>query len=181
MGIFPKIKGLAELEKKGKWSNALSLLYNMWKEDRDNLGLLLRVGTECWYRLTYWDHDCDYKRVSFNWAEFTQPLHEVTKYGLERFGKCSAFLWIFGYMIKVFPYYFSEESDEYTFLEQKGIDMIKLAYSIEPDNRLIEILINRYVENEDDPDATESNIKSDIDYAFDGNTVIEEYFRNIFT
>lgn len=55
MGCFMDIEFLNGLENEEKWNDARELLYNAWKNDKNNSGLFIRLLSECWHVLSLWD------------------------------------------------------------------------------------------------------------------------------
>lgn len=56
--------------------------------------------------------------------------------GINLFKKDVDFLWMFGYMISLFPYFFGE----YEEWEQRGKKMIEEAMTLKPNDPIIEML-----------------------------------------
>ncbi len=115
------------VESQERWYEAKSFLTKKWKQNPENLKILIRLGFFCWYGLV--EEDCiGGEKIDSN--ELETMLNEVTHFGLTNFMENEDFLWCFGYMISQFPYYFGD----YEHWEEKGISMLKRAYELCPDD-----------------------------------------------
>lgn len=130
MDIFDEVE---TLENKQEWQTAKDTLFKQWNNNKDNLSVLIRIGTLCWYVLVFWERirTNDVDKIDFN-----NTLDIVTNYGIDKFNDNTEFLWIFGYMILLFPYYFGD----YCEYEYKGKKMIEKAHNLNPNDPLITML-----------------------------------------
>ena len=53
--VFIEIQNLQKLEKEGKWEQVVSLLENKWYQDKNNIDIMLRLASECWYIMSNWE------------------------------------------------------------------------------------------------------------------------------
>lgn len=189
--VFAVIDGLSELENDLKWEEARALLYNLWDQDRENIELFLRLFSECWYLLCEWEVEEGTKGLS--WDAFRDTLIECTTYGLEHFNQDIRFLWLGGYMISMFPYlFYRDESDEdksgalYLKWESKGNEMSEKAARQEPNNLLAKLnFVGSYqfvtANGNDEYLETKKRLAPFLGKYFPGDTIIEEYFREIYS
>lgn len=114
-----------ELESQEKWNEVKLLLIETWRQNPDDLKVLIRLGFFCWYLLVE-EVTVGVKDVDLD--ELETVLNEVTHVGLAAFMHNEDFLWIFGYMISLFPYYFGD----YEEWEEKGEAMLRRAHELRP-------------------------------------------------
>ncbi|MDR0890008.1 MAG: hypothetical protein LBM28_05105 [Oscillospiraceae bacterium] len=165
---------LERLEKNEEWRKAKDLLYHVWENDKTNLESLLRVGTECWYVLTFWER---IQSDNMTREEFAAPLTEVKQYGEMAFRKSDSFLWVFGYMISLFPYWFDDFDDDIYKWEAKGRSMIKEAYQVNPENHIAKML--GMSEESDEYQAVCRDARAMLCDCFPGDSAIEGYFKGV--
>lgn len=179
MGYLIDIDGLTELELAGKWEDARRLLLNTWEADSDNVGKLCRVLSECWYVMSEWD--CSIDTDGLDLGDFKRTLIRVTNYGLARFSLDWRFLWMAGYMISLFPYFFHEGNSDDLFLEweEKGREMISRSADICPDDMVIKTVYLGLGEASEEYTGTKEQARLILSDAFPGDTAIEEYFRDV--
>lgn len=171
--FFIDIEEVSLLEQEEKWEEIRVLLYNKWKSNMNDLDVLIRLSTECWYVLSFWDICID--NHSLNYDIFIQNLRETYVYGLKNFSDNSKFLWIFGYMIELFPYYFGD----YLELEKQAKVLIKQAYSNAPENEIIKMHYNFAFKKRRKYDHSQKKIEKDISIFFPGKSIMEEYFKEV--
>jgi hypothetical protein len=71
--------------------------------------------------------------TDLNHDEYENMLKELTNFGLNNFDGDADFLWTFGYMISLFPFYFGE----YEEWESKGHEMLEEAHNLRPNDLII--------------------------------------------
>lgn len=161
MCILKKDSDVERLEQAQKWDAILDFTYQRWLKEKSNLQFLLRAGTEAWLINTY-DYVEEVKKCD-------DILSSTIEYGMEHFADNVGFLSIFGYMIKLFPYFFNFFDGDFQKWSQAGQQMILTAHSLKPDDVFIAAL-----------NAIESKqpIALPAEY-FKGNSEIEAYFRDV--
>lgn len=183
--VFIEIKNLQRLEKEHKWEQAISLLKNKWCQDKNNTDIMLRLASECWYVMSNWDFlDLDNSNLEFD--NIQSILIETYNDFLKSHTTNNKALAIFGYMVSLFPNYFYTDYDKsgkmFLQYENKGKDMLKLAYANEPENKLYKAL---YLGTNNNLDKAIIEAKKDlnniIQQLFPQNTEIEEYFKEVLT
>jgi hypothetical protein len=188
VAFFTAINGLSELEDREKWEEARFMLYELWNADRENLDLLLRLLSECWYVLCEWG--CSIMISDEDPAEnpifriFKDTLIECTTYGLTHFSNDPRFLWMAGYMISMFPYLFydGDTGDLYTEWESKGKEMLALLYKQNPNDLMAKIAhLGSYLISDADKEYRKAKRKLTplLGNYFTDSTVIEQYFKNV--
>ncbi len=180
MKIFLEVTGLFELEQAEKWEEARELLYSLWSCDKNNVSMLCRAISECWYVLAEWDCCIVNKQSSFNL--FKDTLVELTEYGLEHFLTNEDFLWMTGYMISMFPYLFFKGNEDYLYSkwEQKGKQMLFKATQIQPNNLISRTLyLGSLQSNREEYLRAKKRLQSCVKDYFSGNTAIEVYFKDV--
>ena len=174
MNYFIEIEGLKELESKEKWDEAKELLYDLWSENKDNIGLTIRLIAECWYVLAEWEF-VDNKKLCYE--SFSRTLQEVNTYGLENFKENHKFSTIVGYMISTLPFLFGKDE----VYESIGKGMLERVYINNPEDLLGKIFylgttnnIEKYRQA-----VKEAENKSNLGELFTGDTAIENYFKEV--
>ena len=179
MRVFCEVAGLLELECAGQWGAARDLLHHNWIKQKENLDWLCRLMTECWLVLSEW---CYFDREkNSEYFRFKKTLIEVTQYGLHEFKDNSKFLWLAGYMIHMFPNYFSCKNNDTNFLkwEQLGKEMLCRAVQLDPSN-LIALTLYRGTQSTSAAYLDAKNaLNTYLDDLFPGKTAVEKYFRAI--
>jgi hypothetical protein len=176
LSIFQINLELELLESQEKWCEAKDLLYITWIIDKNNLNSLLRIGTECWYVMSYWER---LKTDGLNRNDFSGPLTEAKQYGEANFIMSDTFLWVYGYMIKLFPYWFDDFNGDLEDSEDKGKEMIKIANIINSQNKIAKMLI--LPDNSDKYKKACKDVEILLNEYFNGNSAIEQYFRGVWS
>lgn len=183
--VFIEIQNLQELEKERKWKQVVSLLQNKWYQDKNNIDIMLRLASECWYIMSNWNFlDLDNSKLNFD--DVQSILIETYDYFIKNCITNNKALAIFGYMVALFPNYFYTDYDKngkiFLQYENKGKDMLKSAYANEPENKLYKAL---YLGTNNDLDKAVLDAKKDlnniIQQLFPQDTKIEEYFKEVLT
>jgi hypothetical protein len=179
MQCFIKVPILAELEKNNQWENARQLLYDIWIKNSNNADYTCRVIAECWYVLSEWD--CSIQTSSLSYAKFKNTLIEATTDGLKKFYENEGFLWLVGYMIKLFPYLFYDEENNglYQQWEDLGQCMINKATIINSDNPISKLLLMGFQPISKEFLSAKKDFIPMIDQYFCNDTAIERYFKEI--
>ncbi|MGE7118883.1 hypothetical protein ACQKIC_01525 [Peribacillus sp. NPDC046944] len=165
------------LERQEKWNEAKSLLIKSWRQNPQDLKVAIRLGFFCWYVLVQ-EGPLGIKDVDFN--ELEAVLKEVTHCGMANFITNEDFLWCFGYMISLFPYYFGD----YEYWEEKGISMNKSAYERCPDDPIYTYSYLASFPNTDQKlkgkfHQVKDQVKAVLEDRFQGEGVLSEYFRDV--
>jgi len=97
--IFLDMPNVNLLEKEEKWHEACKLLYEIWKEEPNNLQKTIRLLWECWYLnvedlcfVNFTEEESDDVRGMFR---------EAYRYGEEHFGGDGIYRWITGFMLSI--------------------------------------------------------------------------------
>ncbi|MCD8090467.1 MAG: hypothetical protein LUD81_07605, partial [Clostridiales bacterium] len=110
MRIYKEIKGLALLEKLGRWNAARLLLYNLWRRNKDNMQLNFWVISECWYVTS---ENIKNPVIGNNKLvlKFVDTLIEAADYWFGKYGCVENYSALLGYMITLEPMSFYMEND----------------------------------------------------------------------
>ncbi|QEK13136.1 hypothetical protein FQB35_12855 [Crassaminicella thermophila] len=162
------------LEKNQQWNEARTYIYTKWMENQLDLKVTIRLGFLCWYILVEWD--C-INSEGVNQEKFENSLKEVTQFGLMNFSEEIEFLWIFGYMISMFPYYFGD----YEEMEQLGIEMLRKAHHLDTSDSIVKMVYlgHNYNENPKEYEKSCKMSKLLIVDRFKGEGILAEYFREV--
>ncbi len=179
--IFAKNEKLVELESESKWKEAVELLRDQWYKDRHNNNSLLRLATECWYLLSNWGI-LDLASSELEFHDVQSILIETYNYMLEFGRDVNLNLAMFGYMVSLFPNYFYVDLDQsgklYLQFEKQGKEMLKKAFTNEPQNQLYGILYLGSSPKFGDS-QNESYGKLEVRKLFPGDTLVEKYFQEV--
>jgi hypothetical protein len=114
------------------------------------------------------------KDVDFD--ELETMLHKVTDFGLVNFMKNEDFLWCFGYMISLFPYYFGD----YEYWEEKGISMLKRAYELCPNEPVYKYsYLGSFPKNNGKLKNEFQQVQAVLEDRFQGEGILSEYFKSV--
>lgn len=166
-----------ELEDSEHWDKAFKITLNEWRCKPDDLKILIRLAFLCWHLLDYW---LLFNPENLGEERVQKVLDEVTEYGFKLFNDEFDFLWIFGYMLKLFPYMFGE----YFEMEQKGIDMIRQAHKINVEDSIVKMLYLASIKErntEIEAEFKQASLLTDaiLSHRFKGNGVLASYFRRV--
>lgn len=164
MAILKRDKKIEYLETQGIMV-AVNYTYSQWTKEQNNLDAMLRTATEAWLANVY--NYCSDDYVEYDKCDAI--LSETLQYGEIHFKDQAYFLCMFGYMLKLFPYYFNCFDGNFDKWSQIGRQMIAAASQLEPE----EVLIQAIRSLDENP-----RIFLPSDY-FEGESEIEIYFRNI--
>lgn len=141
---------IATLEKDNRWETIINIVWSQWEADPNNLNCLLCAGTQLWYTLLMMDYIRDDPSPMSN-VELVpdkilqRQLMSVTRYGFNHFANNPIFNAYYGYMIFLMPYFFLDYNGDYSGWQEKGLNMICHAYSLEPNNPFVKAI---YFEHE---------------------------------
>ena len=183
--VFIEIQNLSELEKEKKWKQAIYLLKDKWNENKDDVDVILRLATECWYVMSNWEFLClDNSDLDFQNVQNT--LIETYNYFINHCKNDNKGLAIFGYMISLFPNYFYTDKDNggklFLKYENIGKAMLKSSYTNEPQNILFRALYLGTINCSNKAmDDAKQELNDIVKILFPQNTEIEEYFKEVLT
>lgn len=162
------------LECQEKWNEAKDYMYEEWKKDSLSLKKYLRLSFLCWYIVV--ESGC-LNDPSINSEEYENILLEIKDFGFNHFGRDSEFLWIYGYMVSLFPYYFGE----YEEWEEKGQQMIYEAHQLRPQDSIIKLVYIRGLPSSVVPGIKdlEQTVNEALPLRFKGNGELQRYFKEV--
>ena len=179
MNGFVFVPGLDYLEHHNMWRSAVNQLYDLWNADRNSAPKLCRILAESWYALSESErvNNCSKSDA----ALFKKILIEVYKYGSAHFATDVDFLWLAGYMLSLFPFYFysGEREEAFSELKKEGTSFLFTATQIEPDNLLFRVLYLGTQELSDEYISAKRQLAPQLSSIFSGKSAIEEYFREV--
>jgi hypothetical protein len=164
-----------ELEAAGKYKAAMDYMAAVWKEEPLNLKVFLRLSFLSWYVAAEWGALTKTDLAEEHLEEFEQLLKELTAFGFNHFQEETDFLWLFGYMISMFPYLFDQE-------EEAGSRMIETARKLQPEDPVIHLV---YLQNCNRKITHPEHVKIQkaasrvLGSTFDGNGEMQRYFKEI--
>lgn len=168
--LLYNLSGLSELEKKGDWNEIVILMQKYENEASNNVSLFLRISTEYWFILI--NDECN-QSLDNNYLK--SKLISLFYRGTKIYSNNFHFLWVFGYMIFLFPDVFSEKSDDYFKWKDIGEKMIIKAHSLAPYDLVIDLIYNR-IFNDLSPNE-ECIVQINEYFSFD--TLIDKYFKDV--
>lgn len=162
------------LEKQEKWNEAKVYLLKSWRQHPDDLKTVIRLGFFCWY-VTFEHGPLEITENDIDIKELESLLKEVTHDSLRHFMNYEDFLWCFGYMIWMTPYYFGE----YNEWEEKGTSMLRRAHELCPDEP---IYAYSYLRSFSNTYGTRENelqqIQNVLENRFKGEGLLSDYFKS---
>lgn len=174
--LFQEIPNLTILEQKHKYNGTLKLLNDLWSKDEDNLDLILRLASQCWYYLT--NENITITSDECNFIFCKKMLIKITDYVIQKnYIENPTCAWFFGYSMTLFPFFFYEENDDqkYLFIESLGKTLCKKVKTNETSTIAMKYIALQCMNNEEKTTIT----NEDLNIAFPGNSLIEEYFKDI--
>ncbi len=178
---FDNVENLYELEQNEQWEAIRKSLYEQWVVDKNSLGSLIRLASECWLIMSDWD--CCINNEGLDYKLFKSNLVDSCSYGLEHFSDDEKILCLFGYMMSISPYFFYSNDDpngkEYLAYESRGKAMLKKAYRNYPNNPLVKVLFLGSTERTREYNNARIELKPYLSSLFSGDTAIEQYFKEI--
>jgi len=159
-----------------QFDNLINYLYIEWQKNKNDVDIILRLCSECWFLLS--EAGISINDKAFDSVVTKKVLIEVFEYSkknqLLMDKKCS---WFFGYALCLFPFHFfhGNSDDKYINYEKEGI---KICYSLleeRESNDIVRYLCNGCL------DRININAlqKDNINQAYSGGTLIEEYFKEM--
>lgn len=161
-------------------AEATEIAYTQWKAQPMDRNLLLCAGTELWYSQVQSDYYIFDPSVIFGDETLRlERLMKVTRWMFRYFANdavCNAY---FGYLIKVMPYFFNDFGGDADGWREKGRNMMKKAYRLDPENLLAKVM---YYEALDDFPRFEAACtelwKRETPESW-GKSAVQEYFFSI--
>ncbi|KOF08700.1 hypothetical protein AC739_18860 [Planococcus glaciei] len=161
------------LESQEKWNEAKSFLLKNWQQDPTDVKVTIRLGFFCWYLLV---EEVPLGVGNVDLDELATILIQATNFGLANLKDHEEFLWIFGYMISLFPYYFGDYED----WEEKGKLMLRRTHELCPDEPVYQY---SYISSLTSDDVELKNgfqqLKTVLEDRFQGKGLLSEYFTSI--
>lgn len=161
-------------------AEATEIAYTQWKAQPMDRNLLLCAGTELWYSQVQSDYYIFDPSVIFGDETLRlERLMEVTRWMFQYFENdavCNAY---FGYMIEVMPYFFIDYGRDYDGWQEKGRNMMKKAYRLDPENLFVKAMY--YDARDDTPHyraACAELWKQETPESW-GTSAVQEYFFSI--
>lgn len=169
--IFQIIK----YEREENWKGACEYLFNLWKNEKNNVDLLWKTIAEYWLVLVNYEN---------RHSDLKGTLILLTNYGLKHFYYEPQFLSLVGYMITLFPYLFYESSiAEDNKWEEIGKKMLLRACQLEPNNLLFRVLYlgsKSYKEAcSKGYNAAKKQLQIQLNTYFPNQTAVGIYFKDV--
>lgn len=160
------------LESQGKWNEAKTILVKQWNQNRNDIKTVIRLGFFCWFVLVE-ERPLGIKGVDFD--ELESVLRQITDFGLENFMANEDFLWCFGYMISLFPYYFGD----FEYWEEKGKSMLKRAYDLCPNDPVYKYSYMGSIPNKNGNKYEFQQVRAVLEDRFQGKGLLSGYFKSV--
>lgn len=123
-------------ENKKGWVRAFEVLQQSAKDHPNEAKYLCKLAFFCWYHSSESDGD----RENLNEELLDSILIECFVEGRKKFSEDVHFLVVFGEMMSLTPYLFTDEDQDYCAIEKLGQDYIEKAFILAPDNPFIKLL-----------------------------------------
>lgn len=166
------------LEAQRKYREALDYMVHNLKTHPDDLKGFIRLGFLCWYIPVEWGILPDGDLTDEDYKECQSRLRELTDFGLKTYRSHPEFLWIFGYMISLFPEVFVDSHDAEA--EMGGIKMLEAARVRRPEDPIIQLVISGARENEvEGSSGLNEQVARLLPERFKGTGEMQQYFREV--
>lgn len=164
------------LEKNSEWDEAKALLMKNCNHNPYESKAAIRLGFFCWYVLT---EEVSIEDNYLNFEDLETVLRQVTNFGLTNFMKHEEFLWCFGYMISLFPYYFGDDD----LWSERGNSMLKSAYELNPNEQVYKYtyLASYSTPEEKSLEAEFQKLQCVLEDRFQGVGILSEYFKSVWS
>lgn len=178
---FIEIDGLNSLEAKNDWNACRILILSKIRQNPNDINLFCRLISECWYVLSNWY--CLAMDPNLDYVVFKNTLIASTNHAIQLGSNHVNFLWEIGYMMYLFPELFFDSNfdDQYTHFQKCGIDMIRKARLIKPDDRIIQVILLGFEGDLHTYNRAKKSIQNLIPMGFGGTTAVERYFSECLT
>ena len=170
---------LEKIEQDENWGDICKYLYERWASEKTNQQFLLRLGTECWYILTFWER-IPHEKNPYPRDFFSGLLTGSKLFGFDELDDDPTFLCLYAYMIKLFPYWFDDFNCDFDKTDSDVHQMLKKAHVIEPASSVPVYLMGCLL-NEDTNEYRQSKvcIREKINCLFPGSSLVDIYFKNV--
>ena len=169
-------KAIDDLEAQEDYGQAMYQMYVVWQKDRMNLKVFLRLSFLVWIIVVEPFMTVDTSDIEEDYIDFVPLLNDLEKFGQNHFQQHAEFLWMYGYMIYMFPFYF--EADDETIASE----MYQKAYDLQPDDPIVKMLYledNKNYKGIFDRRALREEVAQTLPERFRGNGEMQEYFRHV--
>lgn len=131
-------KEAIESEDNQKWMDAADFLYHAWRKQPFDKNSILVAGLEQWYYMTIYCPSTPGMIIT-DFEICMQRLAEISSFWQKNYPAEAPFLSLFGYCMKVQPFWFCLDSrkDDVELIKEKGQKMIDEAYRLSPDDAVI--------------------------------------------
>ena len=136
-------KKAIQMEQNEQWGKAAEYLYDVWRINRSDINNLLTAGLEQWYYMTIYEPSTPFMDIS-EVDLCMRRLSEIMRFWTEHTPSEAACLALFGYCMKVQPFWFCLDSKkvDIDMIRAKGIGMIEEAHALFPDDDVISAIAN---------------------------------------
>lgn len=179
--VLLHVPELPALEADDQWKKAALLLRTKWQKAPDDLGLLLRLISECWYVLSLWD--CCIPEREKDEALFASALREGMDYGDARFLQNSDYLLLTGYCLAIRPDLFVRDplGRDYEKIEAEGHARVKRATELAPESPVAQVLYSGFVNDWAAYRLVQQRNAAQLLALPWGDSAVERYFLEILT
>lgn len=123
-------------ENKKEWVRAFEVLQQGAKDHPNEAKYLCKLAFFCWYHSSEVDGDLE----SLNEELLDHILMACFVEGRKKFSEDVHFLVVFGDMMSLTPYLFTDENFDYCAIEKLALDYIEKAFIMTPNNPFIKLL-----------------------------------------
>ena len=162
---------LTQMERRQQWGKAADYLYDLWQKNPLDKNNLLIAGLEQWYYMTIYEPTLPSMEI----MEFDlcmNRLAEIMRFWNENEPLEAAYLSLFGYCMKVQPFWFcldSQKDDIYA-IQASGVEMIAKAHKLAPDDAVISAIAK---------DSTTERFELLSELNQWGDSALREYFLSV--
>lgn len=182
MSIIIRDTTLELLEQNAEWEQTIDYCYTKWKNDVTSIDSAIRLFSQCWYLLNYWEHlphreaghlvSWFHARPELNQAHGQTILFDLQKLENTLYLQNSKYDCITGYLMYVQPEWFlGNIYDDYSACKSEGLRRIKEIQNHNMECSLMaNIVLHHYRASSEQ-----------ISPLFPGESLVDEYFKSILT
>lgn len=176
--MFLHIPELISLELNEQWKKAVEMLIERWMKSKNDVQILLRLLSECWYVLMLWD--CCISDHENDFLFFFSELKSSIIYGDNHFKNDPFYLATTGYFMVTTPYLFVYDSTKKDdMVEIEGKNRLEKALLLSPDYPFGNVLYSGYVNDLNTHRNVQKRFSQKLSELDWDDSAVEKYFQEI--
>lgn len=166
-----------KLESQEKYKEAYRYMLDQFKGNPEDFRTFIRLSFLCWYVVVERGVLTNTDLEEADYGDCERSLIELTAYGCAAYGEHPDFLWIYGYMMSLFPEVFKGDYEEN---EKRGIAMLEHALVLRPDDLIVQLLLLNEQKTElSHAQEVKRKTAQILPERFKGQGEMQRYFREV--